>query len=112
MYQEFIAGSRGEFSIAKHVYVAMRTGWFSYRSACYLAAGRPVVLQDTGFATILPIGEGILTFQTVEEAAAGIREVDGDYARHAKAAREIAEEYFDSGKVLSQLVEEALNSDG
>jgi hypothetical protein len=109
-YQEFVAGSRGEFSIAKHVYVAMRTGWFSYRSACYLAAGLPVVVQDTGFATILPVGEGILPFNTIEEAADAIQEVEANYDRHAKAARGIAEEYFDSDRVLSRLIEEAMNS--
>jgi hypothetical protein len=110
MYQEFIAGSRGEFSIAKHVYVAMRTGWFSYRSACYLAAGLPVVVQDTGFSSVLPIGQGILPFTTMEEAAEAIHGVEANYDRHAKAARTIAEEYFDSGKVLTQLIEEGMNN--
>lgn len=108
-YQEFIAGSRGELSPAKHVYVAMRTGWFSCRSACYAATGRPVVVQDTGFSAFLPVGEGVLPFQTTEEAVAGVHEVEGDYARHAKAARAIAEEYFDSNKVLSRLIKEAMS---
>ncbi len=109
-YQEFIAGSRGELSPAKHVYVAMCSGWFSCRSACYLAAGRPVVVQDTGFAAIFPVGEGILPFTTVEEAVAAIDEVEGNYAWHAKAARAITEEYFDSALVLTQLINEALSS--
>ncbi len=110
-YQEFIAGSRGEISPAKHVYVAMCSGWFSCRSACYLAAGRPVVVQDTGFPAILPVGEGILPFTTVEEAVAAIDEVEANYAWHAKAAGAIAQEYFDSDKVLSRLLAEAVSSD-
>jgi glycosyltransferase involved in cell wall biosynthesis len=109
-YQNFIAGSRGEFSVAKHVYVAMHSGWFSCRSACYLAAGRPVVVQDTGFSSVLLVGEGILPFTTVEQAAAAIYEVEGNYARHAKAARAIAEEYFDSDKVLTHLIDSAMGS--
>jgi hypothetical protein len=108
-FQEFLAESRGEVSPAKQVYVAMRSGWFSERSARYLAAGRPVVVQDTGFATALPVGEGLLAFRTLEEAAVAIREVEGDYPQHARAARALAEEYFDSDKVLGRLLEEALN---
>ncbi len=110
-YQQFIVGSRGEISPAKHVYVAMRTGWFSCRSACYLAAGRPVVVQDTAFTAVLPVGEGILPFTNLEEAVAAIHEVEGNYARHTKAARAIAEEYFDSDKVLNQLINEAMSFD-
>jgi len=106
-YQEFIAQSRGEFSIAKHVYVATHSGWFSCRSACYLAAGRPVVVQDTGFSSILPVGEGLLPFTTMDEAIEAIHEVEGNYTRHSKVARAIAQEYFDSDKVLSQLLEKA-----
>jgi len=97
--------------VAKNGYVRGQAGWFSCRSACYLAAGRPVVVQDTGFGAVLPVGEGILTFGTMEEAAAAIREVENDYGRHAKAARAIAEEYFDSDKVLPRLIDEALSSD-
>jgi hypothetical protein len=108
-YQEFILGSRGEISPAKHVYVAMHSGWFSCRSACYLAVGRPVVVQDTGFSSILSVGEGILPFRNIEEAAAAIHEVEANYARHAKTAYAIAEEYFDSDKVLTKLIDEAMN---
>lgn len=107
-YQQFIASSRGELSPAKHVYVAMQSGWFSCRSACYLAAGRPTVIQDTGFSKVLPKGEGLLPFRTLEEACAAIYEVESNYAQHAKAAKAIAEEYFDSDKVLTRLLEEAL----
>lgn len=105
-YQQFIGRSRGEISPAKHVYVAMRTGWFSCRSACYLAAGRPVVVQDTGFGAIYPGGEGLLPFSTADEAIAGIEEVEKDYVRHAEAARAIAGEYFDAGKVLGRMIED------
>jgi len=110
-YQAFIAGSRGEFSPAKHVYVAMRSGWFSCRSACYLATGRPVVVQDTGFTAILPAGEGILPFSSLQEAVDAIQEVEGDYARHAEAASAVAVEHFDSDKVLTRLLEDALGTE-
>jgi hypothetical protein len=109
-YQQFILGSRGEISSAKNVYVALHTGWFSCRSACYLAAGRPLVLQDTGFSRILPVGEGILSFNTIEEAADAINEVEANYDRHTEAAREICEKHFNSDKVLTQLIEEAMNN--
>jgi hypothetical protein len=107
-YRRYVESSKGEWSVAKHGYVEGRPGWFSCRSACYLAAGRPVVVQDTGFAGILPVGEGLLTFSTLDEAAAAIREVEARYPQHARAARAIAEEYFDSRAVLSRLVEEAM----
>ena len=110
-YQKFIAGSYGEVSIAKNVYVAMHTGWFSCRSACYLAAGKPAVLQDTGFSKILPVGEGLLSFNTRDEAADAIQQVEADYARHAETALRIAKEYFDSDKVLADLIDQALESD-
>ena len=109
-YQAFIAGSRGEVSVAKHVYAAMRSGWFSCRSACYLAARRPVVVQDTGFSTILPTGSGVLAFRTLEEAAAGVRDVEARYEHHSAAARAMADEYFDAGKVLPRLLDDAMGS--
>jgi hypothetical protein len=109
-YRRYLRSSKAEWSVAKNGYVVGQPGWFSCRSACYLAAGRPVVVQDTGFSSILPVGEGILPFRTMEEAVAGIHEVEKDYARHARAARAIAEEYFDSDSVLSRLVNEAMNS--
>jgi hypothetical protein len=108
-YRDYIQSSKAEWTVAKNGYVLGQAGWFSERSACYLAAGRPVVVQDTGFASVLPVGQGILTFQTVEEAAAGICEVESNYHQHAEAARAIAEEYFDSDKILTRLVEEAMN---
>jgi hypothetical protein len=104
-YQRFIQGSKAEFGIAKSGYVASRCGWFSDRSICYLASGRPVVAQDTGFAGILPSGEGLMMFSTPDQAVAGIDVVSSNYGRHARAARELAEEYFDSSRVLSRLLD-------
>ncbi len=103
-YREFIECSRGEISVAKHVYVALRTGWFSCRSACYLAAGRPVVVQDTGFSSYLPTGNGLLAFGTIDEAANGIETIQADYKRHQLAAREMARNHFDSNIVLSKML--------
>jgi len=111
-YRDFIRGSRAEWSVAKNVYVRARPGWFSERSACYLAAGRPVVVQDTGFGGALPVGDGLLAFTTPAEAVEAIRSVEADYPRHRTAARAVAEECFDSGKVLTRLLDEALGSDG
>jgi len=107
-YREYLGSAMAEWSVAKNGYVRARPGWFSERSACYLAAGRPVVLQDTGFSEVLPVGEGIVPFTTLEEAAAGVRDVRERYGRHSEAAREIAAEYFDSSRVLTRLLEEAL----
>jgi hypothetical protein len=108
-YRNYIHSSKAEWSVAKNGYVKARTGWFSCRSCCYLAAGRPVVVQDTGFTGVIPAGEGILAFSTMDEAAECIHQVETNYARHARAAREIAAEYFDSHKVLASLVERAMN---
>jgi len=106
-YRAYVESSRGEWSVAKNGYVLGQPGWFSCRSACYLAAGRPVVVQDTGFGAVLPVGEGILPFKTMAEAVAAVHEVEGNYPRHAKAARAIAKEYFDSDRILARLIEEA-----
>lgn len=105
----YTESSMAEWSIAKNGYVLGQSGWFSERSARYLAAGRPVVVQDTGFSKVLPVGEGILPFSTVEEAVAGIRSVEADYARHSRAARTIAEEYFDSDKVLDRVISDSMS---
>jgi hypothetical protein len=104
-YAEFVRGSKGEIGIAKEGYVESRSGWFSDRSACYLASGRPVVAQDTGFPAHLPTGDGLFSFKTAAEAAAGIDEVSADYDRHARAARALAAELFDSGAVLTRLID-------
>jgi hypothetical protein len=104
-YAAFVRGSKGELGVAKEGYVESRCGWFSDRSACYLASGRPVVAQDTGFSRHLPVGEGLLSFSTAEEAAAAIEEVNAAYERHADAARALAEEALDSDRVLAALLE-------
>ena len=90
---------------AKSMYVATRSGWFSDRSICYLASGKQVLVQDTGIKHQYPTGEGLLTFSTPEEAVAGVEAIHKDYARHARVAREVAEECFDSNKVLTRLLE-------
>jgi len=107
-YRSYIESSKGEWSVAKNGYVAGSPGWFSCRSACYLAAGRPVVVQDTGFAGVLPTGEGLLAFSNEDEAVAGLEDVQARYATHARAARGLAEEYFDARTVLARLVEDAM----
>ena len=104
-YRDFIQSSRGEFGVAKHTYVSTRSGWFSDRTECYLAAGRPAIVQDTGWSAHLPSGEGLIAFSTIDEAADAIVRVDADYARHAARASEIAEAHFEANRILSSLVE-------
>jgi hypothetical protein len=105
-YRQFIYDSLGEFSVAKETYVKARTGWFSCRSACYLAAGRPVILQDTGWSEYLPAGEGLLAFHDLASAAESLRQVELDRRRHAAAARQIAADVFDSRKVLGEMLQQ------
>jgi glycosyltransferase involved in cell wall biosynthesis len=104
-YREYIHSSKGEWSVAKNAYVKGQPGWFSERSACYLASGKPVVVQDTGFSSVIPTGEGILSFNNVQEAVEAIDQLEDEYEIHTKAAREIAENYFDSDKVLTNLID-------
>lgn len=104
-YQQYLKESRGEFAVAKHGYVVTRSGWFSERSAAYLACGRPVVVQDTGFSRVLPVGEGLWAVGTVEEAAAALTAVTRDFERHSAAAREIAASCFDAEVVLGSLLD-------
>ena len=111
-YQEFIQQSRGEFSIAKHGYVASRSGWFSERTTAYLASGRPALVQETGFSDWLPVGEGVISFRNPDEAMAGLDEINSRYGFHCRAARSIARDYFDSERVLSSLLESAVESAG
>jgi hypothetical protein len=108
-YQEYLRKSRAEFGVAKQGYVATRSGWFSERSAAYLASGRPVVVEETGFSDWLPDGRGVLGFRNTEEALAAIESIGSSYARHCGAARAIAEDYFDARKILPRLLEQALN---
>ena len=104
-YQDFLSSSKGEWSIAKHGYVQSRSGWFSCRSACYLAAGKPVVVQDTGWSEHLPSGDGVIAFKTPEEAAAGLNRVAENLEHHSHAARAFAEKHFEAGKVCAELLE-------
>ncbi|HEX7787093.1 MAG TPA: hypothetical protein VF653_12820, partial [Methylomirabilota bacterium] len=106
-YQQYIQGSRGELTASKDLVVRTRSGWFSDRSVCYLAAGKPVVTQDTGFGKVIPTGAGLFPFSTVEEAVAALHQIDRDYAFHSRAARLIAEESFGADRVLGRLCREA-----
>ena len=106
-YREYVCGSAGEFTIAKDQYVRLRTGWFSDRSACYLAAGRPVITQDTGFGCSLPTGEGLFSFNTMEDIVAATEAILQNPEGQSNAAREIAHEYFDAGRNLARLLEVA-----
>jgi hypothetical protein len=105
-YRRYIRDSLAEFSVAKGVYAGTNSGWFSDRSACYLAAGRPVVLQSTGFGDVLPTGEGLFAVRDLEEAADAVAEITRDYPRHSKAARALAAEFFDSDHLLAGLLAE------
>jgi hypothetical protein len=105
-YRDFIVGSKAEFMVPKQMYVDTASGLLSDRSVYYLASGRPVLARDTGIGHLYPTGEGLLTFQTLPDAAAGVEAINRDYARHCRAARDIAVEYFDSDKVLSNLLSE------
>ncbi len=107
VYRGYIAGSRGEFTVAKDQNVRLRTGWFSDRAATYLAAGRPVVTQDTGFGISLPTGEGLFAFSTQDDIVAALDAIESDYPRHSRAAADIAREYFDASRVLGRLLSDA-----
>jgi glycosyltransferase involved in cell wall biosynthesis len=106
-YAAFIAGSRGEFTVAKDIYVRPNSGWFSDRSVCYLASGRPVVTMKTGFSRFYPVGDGLFEYSDGDEAAAAVDAINGDYRRHSRAARMMAAEYFNSDSVISELMAEA-----
>jgi glycosyltransferase involved in cell wall biosynthesis len=103
-YRDYIAQSRGEFSVAVNLEVKSRSGWFSDRTAAYLASGKPAIVQDTGFSESLPCGEGLLAFNTPDEAIAAVNAVNRNYEGHCRAARYVAEEFFDSDKVLQGLL--------
>jgi hypothetical protein len=106
-YRNFIQGSRGEFTVAKDIYVRPKSGWFSDRSVCYLASGRPVVTMATEFSRFYPVGEGLLQYTDDASALAAIAAINGDYARHAKAARSVAAEFFASDRVVGAMMDEA-----
>lgn len=103
-YPEYFRGSRAEFTVAKDQNVRLRSGWFSERDACYLASGKPVVAQDTGFSNLLPTGEGLFAFTTMDEALAAVEVINSDYSHHCEAAREIAVEYFEASKIAGKLL--------
>lgn len=103
-YRDYVRGSRGEFTVARDLHVRLRSGWFSERSACYLAAGRPVITQDTGFGSVLPTGDGLFAFNTMDEILAAFESINSDYERHRRAARAIAEEYFKAETVLAKVL--------
>jgi hypothetical protein len=107
-YRRYIQQSKAEFSVAKHGYVAARSGWFSDRSVAYLASGRPVLLQETGYSDWLKTDAGVVPFSTPDEACAGIEDINRRYDVHCRAASAIAREYFDAAKVLSRLIEHAM----
>jgi hypothetical protein len=108
LYRDYIRRSKGEFTVAKDQYVRLNTGWFSDRSACYLAAGRPVITQETGFTKIYGGGRhGLIAFRSLAEIAEAVREINVDYTRHSLAAREIARQFFEAEKVLGSLLERA-----
>lgn len=104
IYRRFIQRSRAEWSVAKNAYVATRSGWFATRSVSYLASGKPVVLQDTGFSRFLPVGEGLFAFGTEDEALAAFDSIETDYRKHCEAARALAEQFFSAERVLAQLL--------
>jgi hypothetical protein len=106
-YRDYIQRSRGEFTATKQIVVALDTGWFSDRSACYLAAGRPVITQQTGFTHLYGGDGGLFAFDSMEEIAEAVRRIRADYSKHARAAREIALEYFEAEKVLKSLLDRA-----
>ena len=104
-YRDYILGSHGEFTVAKDQNIRLRSGWFSDRSACYLAASKPVITQDTGFDNILPTGRGLFSFATADNVVAAIEAIESDYEGHCRAAREIAEEWFGAEPVVKSLIE-------
>jgi len=106
-YRTYIQRSRAEFTVARDQYVRPRTGWFSDRSACYLAAGRPVITQETGFSKFLPTGKGLFAYSTMEEILAAVEAIESDYEGNCHAAREIAAEYFSAEKVVASLLARA-----
>jgi hypothetical protein len=106
-YRDFITASRGEFTVAKDIYVRPRSGWFSDRSVCYLAAGRPVVTQDSAFGRFIPTGRGLFAFTTMEEAVDALARINADYPTHSAAAREVAADYFGARPVLGRFLADA-----
>jgi len=107
LYRGYIQSSRGEFTVARDQYVRPRTGWFSDRSACYLAAGRPVITQETGFSKFLPTGRGLFGFESMDEILRAVDQIEGNYDIHSASARDVASAYFDAEKVIRSLMNKA-----
>jgi hypothetical protein len=107
LYRDYIRRSKGEFTVAKDQYVRLNTGWFSDRSVCYLAAGRPVIIQETGFSRLYGGDAGLLSFRTLDEIVEAVKEINADYKKHSRAAREIARDVFEAQKVVQSLLERA-----
>jgi hypothetical protein len=107
LYRDYLRNSRGEFSVAKHTYVSTNSGWFSDRTECYLACGRPAVVQDTGWSEHIPSGDGLFAFRSADAAKAALEAVDANYAHHSRAARELAQACFSAEVVLPDLLEKA-----
>ena len=106
-YRDYLRGSKGEFTVAKDQYVRLNTGWFSDRTACYLASGRPAITQETGFTNHYGQQKGLFSFRTLEEIGEAVREINADYPAHCRAASEVAREYFEAEKVLREMLEKA-----
>jgi hypothetical protein len=107
-FRRYVQASGAEFSVAQAIYVKAEVGWFSDRTVRYLASGKPALVQDTGFTHNYPVNEGLVAFRTLEEAADGARRISADYEDHSEGARQLAERYFDSDKVLGRFLEQAL----
>jgi hypothetical protein len=107
LYRDYIQRSKGEFTVAKDQYVRLNTGWFSDRSACYLAAGRPVITQETGFTKLYGGKEGLLSFRAVDEIAEAVKSITTDYAGHSRAAHRLAQDVFEAEKVLESVLDRA-----
>ena len=103
-YRDYVRKSRAEFLCPKPIHLDLKTGWFSDRSVAYLASGRPVLAEDTGFSAKLPTGLGLIPFRNLDEAVAGVTAIDSDYAKHSRAARELAAELFDSRRCLQAML--------
>ena len=107
LYRDYIQRSKGEFTVAKDQYIRLNTGWFSDRSVCYLAAGRPVIIQETGFTKHYGGDAGLLAFQSLEEIVDAVKRINSDYSKHSRAARAVAREFFQAEKVLKSLLDRA-----
>jgi hypothetical protein len=107
LYRQYIQQSRGEFTVARDQYVRPNTGWFSDRSVCYLAAGRPVITQETGFSKFLPSGKGLFGFRTMDDILGAVDAIESDYEGNCRAARDLAIEYLAAEKVVGSIMERA-----